>query len=104
DWLYETVIVGFIKGPFAWATNWVNQNVIDAVVNFVGKGTVGFGLIVHKYIDRAVVDGTVNGIGKTADQMGGALRVTQTGRIQQYTAVFFAATAILAAVFVVAIG
>ncbi len=104
DWLYETVIVGFIKGPLARATNWVNQNVIDGVVNLVGKGTVGFGRAVHKYIDRAVVDGAVNGIGRTANEMGGALRVTQTGRIQQYTAVFFAASAILAAVFVVAIG
>ena len=38
DWLYTDVIVGFIKGPFAKATNWFNQNVLDGVVNSVGKG------------------------------------------------------------------
>ena len=37
DWLYTDVIVGFIKGPIARATNWFNQNVIDGLVNLVGK-------------------------------------------------------------------
>ncbi|MHB1138597.1 MAG: NADH-quinone oxidoreductase subunit 5 family protein [Microthrixaceae bacterium] len=104
DWLYTTVIVGFVKGPLARATNWVNQNVIDGVVNLVGGGSVGAGRWVYKNVDQKVVDGAVNGAGLGADEAGGALRLTQSGRIQQYAALFFASAAILAGVFVVVIG
>jgi NADH-quinone oxidoreductase subunit L len=96
--------VGFVKGPFARATNWVNSNVIDGVVNLVGKTAVGTGGWVYKNVDQRVVDGAVNGTGMTAGEAGSALRLTQSGRIQQYAALFFAAVAILAAVFVVVIG
>jgi len=104
DWLYTSVIVGFVKGPFARATNWVNANVIDGVVNLVGKTAVGTGAWVYENVDQKVVDGAVNGSGMTAGEAGSALRLTQSGRIQQYAALFFAAVAILAAVFVVVIG
>ena len=104
DWLYTTVIVGFVKGPLARATNWVNQNIIDGVVNLIGKGAVGAGGWVYENVDQKVVDGAVNGAGMVAGETGSALRMTQTGRIQQYAALFFAAVAILAAVFVVVIG
>ena len=104
DWLYTTVIVGFVKGPLARAVNWFNQTVIDGMVNGVGKGAVGAGNWVYDNIDQQVVDGAVNGVGAAAEGSGGILRHLQTGRIQQYAALFFAATAILAGIFVVAIG
>ncbi len=104
DWLYTTVIVGFVKGPLARASNWFNQNVIDGVVNGVGRGAVGVGKFVYDDIDQRVVDGAVNGAGATASGSGGVLRHLQTGRIQQYTALFFAAAAILAGVFVLFVG
>jgi NADH-quinone oxidoreductase subunit L len=104
DWLYTNVIVGFVKRPLAAATNWVNQHVIDGLVNLVGKTAVGTGGWVYKHVDQQVVDGAVNGAGMTAGEAGSALRLTQSGRIQQYAALFFAAVAILAAVFVVVIG
>ena len=104
DWLYTTVIVGFVKGPLARATNWFNQNVLDGVVNGVGKGAVGTGNWVYDNIDQTVVDGAVNGVGITASESGGVLRRLQTGRIQQYAALFFAAAAILAGIFVIVIG
>jgi NADH-quinone oxidoreductase subunit L len=104
DWLYTTVIVGFVKGPLARAANWFNATVIDAIVNGVGKGAVGAGNWVYDNIDQKVVDGAVNGVGATAEGSGGILRHLQTGRIQQYAALFFAGAAILAGIFVVAIG
>jgi NADH-quinone oxidoreductase subunit L len=104
DWLYTTVIVGFVKGPLARAANWFNQTVIDGIVNGVGKGAVGAGNWVYDNIDQKVVDGAVNGVGATAEGSGGILRHLQTGRIQQYAALFFAGAAILAGIFVVAIG
>src|SRR5690606_17576433 len=99
-----TVIAGFVKGPLARAANWVNANVIDGVVNLVGSGAAGTGRWVYENVDQKVVDGAVNGAATAAGDAGGALRLTQTGRIQQYAALFFAAVAILAAVFVVVIG
>jgi NADH-quinone oxidoreductase subunit L len=104
DWLYTTVIVGFVKGPLARAANWFNQTVIDGIVNGVGKGAVGAGNWVYDNIDQQVVDGTVNGSVAGAEGSGGILRHLQTGRIQQYAALFFAAAAILAGIFVVVIG
>ena len=104
DWLYTDVITGFVKGPLARAANWFNAHVLDAIVNGVGKGAVLTGRFVYDNIDQEVVDGAVNAAGTTASETGGVLRHLQSGRIQQYAALFFAATALLAGVFVVAAG
>ncbi|MBK6671001.1 MAG: NADH-quinone oxidoreductase subunit L [Actinobacteria bacterium] len=104
DWLYTDVITGFVKGPLARATYWVNQNVLDGIVNGAGKGAVGTGRWVYDKIDQTVVDGSVNGIAGLAGATGGGLRKAQSGRVQEYAALFFAAAALLAGVIVVAVG
>ncbi len=104
DWLYTDVITGFVKGPAARATNWFNQHVLDGIVDGTAKGAVVAGQFVYENIDQKVVDGAVNGAAITTSEAGGVLRHLQTGRIQQYAALFFAAAALLAGVFVVAIG
>ena len=104
DWLYTTVITGFVKGPLARASGWVNTHVIDGVVNGVGHGAVGGGRWVYDKIDQTVVDGAVDGIGAGASGSGGVLRRITSGHIQQYAAPFFAAVAVLAGIFVVLIG
>jgi NADH-quinone oxidoreductase subunit L len=93
-----------VKGPLARAANWFSTNAIDGTVNLVGKTAVGSGNWVYKNVDQKVVDGAVNGAGSSASGVGAMMRLTQTGRIQQYAALFFAAVAILAGVFVVVIG
>jgi NADH-quinone oxidoreductase subunit L len=70
----------------------------------VGRGAVGIGRVVYDDIDQRIVDGAVNGAGATASGSGGVLRHLQTGRIQQYTALFFAAAAVLAGAFVLFVG
>jgi NADH-quinone oxidoreductase subunit L len=91
DDLYTGVIVGGIKGPIAKASNWINQNIIDAVPNGIGKGAVVFGNFSYDVIDRDVIDGTVNGLAAGADGSGGLLRKLQTGRVQWYAlSLFFA--------------
>ena len=104
DWLYTDVIVGFIKGRLARGAYWFNQNVIDGVVNGAGTTAVKSGNWVYDKIDQGVVDGTINGIASVAGATGGELRQFQTGRVQQYAALFFAAAAMIAGVIVVAIG
>ena len=104
DWLYTTVIVGFVKGPLARAANWANQHMLDAVVNGVGRGAASAGNWVYENVDQTVVDGAVNTTGAGAGGLGGVLRVVQSGRIQQYAALFFVGVAVLTGVFVVLIG
>ncbi|MEY3679703.1 MAG: NADH-quinone oxidoreductase subunit [Actinomycetota bacterium] len=101
DALYEKVIVRAIAHPIARAAYWFNQNVIDGVVNASGKisrRTAGW---VYRNIDQRVVDGAVNTSGAAARGTGGALRPIQSGKVNQYGALLFAAAAIGALVLVI---
>ena len=49
-----------------------------------------------RIVDARIVDGIVNGIGNTARNLGGALRLTQTGLIENY-----AVGIVLGAVFII---
>ncbi|WP_419918714.1 NADH-quinone oxidoreductase subunit L [Candidatus Poriferisocius sp.] len=101
DWLYTTVIVGFVKRPLAAATYWTNQNVIDRIVNEAGKRSVQAGNVVYHKVDQLVVDGIVNATGKISDGSGEELRRIQTGKVQQYAALMFVAATILAGIFII---
>lgn len=100
DVLYTDWIVGATKGPIARAANWFNQNIVDAIVNTVGKVAVYVAGFVYRDLDQRVVDGIVNGSGYVSDESGEVLRHIQTGKVQQYAAILFAAATILAGVFV----
>ena len=101
DDLYEKVIVHGIAHPIARAAYWINQNVIDGIVNGVGIGGKRTGLWIYRNIDQGLVDGAVNGSGVVARESGGALRPVQSGRINQYGALLFGAAAIGALVLVI---
>ncbi len=96
DNLYIDGIVRTIQYPIAKAAYWINQNVIDAVVNGVGIGTRKTAQVVYDVVDQKVIDGAVNGAGFTAEEGGIVLRQTQTGRVQTYAAVLFGASALIA--------
>jgi len=59
DDLYERVIVAGIKGPIARAAYWTNQNVLDAVLNGVARGTRAVGRFTYDVIDQRIIDGAV---------------------------------------------
>ena len=103
DWLYTDVIVGAVKGPIARAAYWFNQKGIDGVVNGAGAGAVRSGQFVYDKIDQGIVDTLVDGSGAAAEGSGQVLRLIQTGRVQQYAALLFAATAVLAGIFIIVI-
>ena len=100
DALYEGVIVKAVAYPIAKAAYWVNQHVLDGVVN--GAGTAGkrAGQWIYRWIDQGVIDGTVNGSGATAQGAGSALRPVQSGKVNQYGALLFSAAAVGALVLV----
>jgi NADH-quinone oxidoreductase subunit L len=101
DVLYTDIIVGSIKGPVARGANWVNQNIIDGIVNLVGTSARDGGKWVYDNIDQRVVDTVVNASGASAEGSGQVLRKSQTGKVQTYGAYLFGAATLLAAVFVI---
>ncbi|MGB8858383.1 MAG: NADH-quinone oxidoreductase subunit L [Ilumatobacteraceae bacterium] len=100
DALYEKVIVHGIAHPISRAVYWTNQNILDGIVNAVGKGGKRTGDLVYKYIDQGLVDGAVNGSGATARSAGGALQPVQSGKVNLYGALLFGAAAVGALVLV----
>ena len=102
DHLYEKVIVHGVAHPIAQAAYWINQNVLDGIVNAFGKGGRKAGELVYKYVDQGLIDGiAVDGSGKAARGTGGALRPLQSGKVNQYGALLFGAAAIGALVLVI---
>jgi NADH-quinone oxidoreductase subunit L len=96
DHLYTDVIAGSVKGPIARAVYWVNQNVIDGVVNGAGRLATVVGRFVYTHVDQQVVDGTVLGSATAARRGGQAARQLTTGKVQQYGALLFGAVAVFA--------
>ncbi|QQS26007.1 MAG: NADH-quinone oxidoreductase subunit L [Actinomycetota bacterium] len=101
DHLYEKVIVHSIAHPIAKAVYWTNQVVIDGVVNAFGTGSRRIAGLVYKLLDQRVVDGAVNASGAAAQGTGEALRPIQSGKVNQYGALLFAAAAVGAIVLVI---
>lgn len=91
DHLYTDLIVGSIKRPVAAAAYWINQNVIDGVLNGVGVGARKAGRFTYEIIDQKGVDGMVNGLAVGTGEIGGAARAFQTGRLQWYALMLFMA-------------
>ncbi len=100
DDLYEKVIVHGIAHPIAKAAYWVNQNVIDGIVNGVGRAGKETGEWVYRNVDQRVVDGAVNASGTVASETGHALQPVQSGKVNQYGALLFGAAAVGAIVLV----
>ncbi|MBU3703459.1 MAG: NADH-quinone oxidoreductase subunit L [Ilumatobacteraceae bacterium] len=101
DHLYEKIIVRGIAHPIAKGAYWINQNVLDGVVNGAGIGTKGIARWVYRNVDQRVVDGAVNGSGAVARGAGGALRPVQSGKVNQYGALLFAAAAVAGLVLII---
>jgi NADH-quinone oxidoreductase subunit L len=100
DILYTDIIAGSFKGPIAKGTNWVNQHIIDGIVNLVGTSARRTGEFVYRRIDQGVVDTVVNGSGAFAEGSGQLLRKQQNGKVQFYGAYLFIGAAVLAALII----
>jgi NADH-quinone oxidoreductase subunit L len=103
DRLYTGIIAAGVKGPIAKGAYWINQNVLDGAVDGAGRTAVAAGKVVYEKIDQGVVDTIVNGSGAAAEVSGQGLRQMQTGRVQQYAALLFAGAALLAIIFIIVI-
>jgi NADH-quinone oxidoreductase subunit L len=100
DHLYTGVIADGTKGPIARISYWIDQNVIDGVVNAAGIGSRVVADFLYGTVDQGLVDGAVNGSGYGAEGTGQLLRRIQSGKVQQYGALLFGGAVILAGVLV----
>jgi NADH-quinone oxidoreductase subunit L len=103
DFLYERGVVAGISGPLARAMNWINQTVIDGVVNGVGKGAVKAAEATYDVLDQGVVDGVINGAGAVTEGTGEALQPVQSGKVSLYGALLFGAAAVGALILVIVV-
>ena len=100
DTLYTDIIAADTKGPLARAAYWVNQNVLDGIVDGAATVSKKVSVFVYRDVDQLVVDGVVNGTGLVSEESGQFLRRMQTGKVQQYAAILFAGVVVLAGVLV----
>ena len=100
DSLYENVIVKAVAYPISKAAYWVNQNIIDGIVNGAGRAGRQTGNWIYRNIDQRVVDGAVNASGSAASGTGHVLQPVQSGKVNQYGALLFGAAAVGAIVLI----
>jgi NADH-quinone oxidoreductase subunit L len=85
DEFYAAVFVR----PSNWVSEvftnqWMDRGVIDGFLHFLAYITGQIGSFLRNAIDTPVVNGFGDLVGESAKKIGNALRVIQTGRIQQY--------------------
>ena len=96
DHLYENVIVDGTRGAVARASYWIDQHVIDGVVNRVGRGAARTGRFAYDVIDQRVVDGSINAVAAGTGDAGSAVQTVQSGRVQRYALLLFASVGVMA--------
>lgn len=85
DELYQ---VAFVKPAYWFAETftyrWIDRGVIDGFLHLVGRTSLRLGAFLRSYIDVPIVNGAGDLVGEGTKRIGRALRVIQTGRVQEY--------------------
>lgn len=98
DEIYSVVIVRPVVAFATFLSRLDSDWLIDPIVNMVGRFARGLGDL-GRWVDTNVVDGLVNFIGLVTDELAGGLRLLQTGRIQNYLVILVAGVLVFAALF-----
>ena len=101
DHLYTGIITRVVKEPIAELAYRSNQEILDRTVDTFGRSAVKIGQLNYFKIDQNVVDGFVNASGRISSESGEELRKIQSGKVQSYAAILFAAATILAGLLIV---
>ena len=88
DDFYLKGIVNPIKSSIAKAVNGFNSNVIDRFINNVALLMSFFGKVLYSNLDQGGIDKVVNSVSVGTENVGGQLKLIQTGRVQQYLSLF----------------
>ena len=81
---------------FARASDWFDRNVIDGIVNAVGRGGMVSATATDVF-DRQIVDGAVNALSLETVRTSWRLRQSQTGQVQSYAWVIVVGMAVIIA-------
>ncbi len=99
DDFYMAAIVRPTRDRLSAGVNWINQNVIDGLVN--GAALLARGLArLTAWFDRNLIDGLVNALASTAGTSGGLLKYLQSGNVQWYAVVLFVGVIAFTIVFI----
>jgi NADH-quinone oxidoreductase subunit L len=101
DDLYMNGLVNPIKGPIARGVDFVNGAVIDGIVNGAGMLAAVLAKVVYGGFDQLGIDLAINATAGGTGRLGGALRLLQTGKVQQYAGAFVIGAVLLVIGFVV---
>jgi NADH-quinone oxidoreductase subunit L len=82
DELYDKTAIAWTIG-LSRAMAWFDNNIVDGLVNLVGRLGVWASFLVGKF-DNAVVDGAVNGVATVTIESGSFIRRLQTGKLYHY--------------------
>lgn len=88
DDLYINGIVNPLKTAVAKAVDQFNSKVLDRFVNSVGLAMGFLGKIVYSNLDQDGIDRIVNSVSVGTDDLGGRVKLIQSGRVQHYLALF----------------
>src|SRR5439155_1426184 len=79
------ILAGFAVGSglLAYPMDWFDRNVIDGIVNAVGRGGMRVAVQSDAF-DRRVIDGAVNAVSLETIRTSWRLRQRQTGQVQSY--------------------
>ena len=88
DDLYINGIVNPLKTAVAKAVDQFNSKVLDRFVNSVGLAMGFLGKIVYSNLDQDGIDRIVNSVSVGTDDLGGRVKLIQSGRVQQYLSLF----------------
>ncbi len=99
DDFYQVAFVKPIRDVVSKAMYWVNQNVLDGLVNGAATASRATAKGLYNIVDQKVIDGAVNGAGIGTRRGGGFLKYLQGGDVQRYAAYLFAGVALFAFLF-----
>jgi NADH-quinone oxidoreductase subunit L len=103
DHLYTDAIVRTgVRDKLAPAAVWFNNTVLDGIVNGAGRSALGLGRFTYRTIDQKGIDGAVNGVGGAMNVTGGILKFAQSGNVQLYAGALFVGVFVLGVLFALA--
>src|SRR3954453_9678339 len=89
--MHHAVFVAVVRSPRS-LVGFVDRYVVDATVNGVARVTAAVSRF-SGAADRQVVDGLVDGAAALAQDLGALARTPQTGRVRLYVAILMVAVA-----------
>lgn len=94
DDFYDKIICGGLVVGLARISRFIDVYIIDGIVNLLAKAFHGI-CFVAKIIDYSVIDGAVRGLCSGILSMGGTLKKSSTGYIQQYMTLVIGAIVVM---------